>query len=122
MSGESNYWHRFLTRGVSRRRALQAAALGGAGLAAAAALSCGGDEEEGAGGPATATTSATGDLTPSPGGTYVGTMADLYNMDPHKPIAFLTHVFASWIYSRLMRYATTYGELPKERRYALVPT
>src|SRR4030042_3266432 len=121
MSGESNYWHRFLTRGVSRRRALQAAALGSAGVAGAVALSCGGDEDEGAGGQATATTSATGDLTPSPGGTYVGTMADLYNMDPHKPIAFLTHVFASWIYSRLMRYTSVYGELPQERWDEVVP-
>jgi ABC-type transport system substrate-binding protein len=48
-------------------------------------------------------------------------MADLYNMDPHKPIAFLTHVFASWIYSRLMRYASTYGELPEERWFEAVP-
>jgi ABC-type transport system substrate-binding protein len=47
MSGETNYWHRFLTRRISRRRALQAAALGSGGLAAAAALSCGGEEEEG---------------------------------------------------------------------------
>jgi peptide/nickel transport system substrate-binding protein len=47
MSGESNYWHQFLTRRVSRRRALQAAALGSGGLAAITALSCGGGEEEG---------------------------------------------------------------------------
>ena len=120
MSGESNYWDRFLIRRVSRRRALQAAGLGSAGLAAAAALSCGGDgEDDGAVGQPTAATG--GELTPTPGGTYVGTMADLYNMDPHKPIAFLTHVFASWIYSRLMRYASTYGELPQERWYDVVP-
>jgi len=122
MAGESNYWDRFLTRRVSRRRALQAAALGSAGVAAVSALSCGGgDEDGGGGGQPTATTSATGELTPTPGGTYVGTMADLYNMDPHKPIAFLTHVFASWIYSRLMRFASTYGELPEERWFEAVP-
>ncbi len=48
-------------------------------------------------------------------------MADLYNQDPHKATAFLTHVFASWIYSRLMRYDSVRGELPADRWFKAVP-
>jgi peptide/nickel transport system substrate-binding protein len=43
---ESNYWQRFWTRRLSRRRILRAAALGGAGLAAAAMLRCGEEGKE----------------------------------------------------------------------------
>ena len=63
MVEETNYWHRFLTRRVSRRRALQAAAVGSAGLAGAAALSCGGGE---GGGP-----TAVAGRTPAVGGEQV---------------------------------------------------
>jgi peptide/nickel transport system substrate-binding protein len=120
MNEERNFWQRTLRKRISRRRALQTAALGTAGLAGAAAIGC--DEEDGTvtDGAATPTISPD-ELQPTPGGTYLGTMTDLYNMDPHKPIAFLTHVFASWVYSRLMRYASTYGELPEEQWYEAVP-
>jgi len=120
MSKQGSYWRRTLEQRISRRRALQAAALGAAGLTGAAVIGCGGGEEE-AVTEATATSLPGEELRPTPGGIYVGTMADLYNMDPHKPIAFLTHVFASWIYSRLMRYASAYGELPEERWFEPVP-
>lgn len=119
MSRQGNYWQRTLGARISRRRALQAAALGTVGLAGAAAIGCEG-EEEGAVTEATATPGGE-ELQPTPGGTYVGTIADLYNMDPHKPIAFLTHWFASNIYSRLMRNASVYGELPEERWFEAVP-
>ena len=74
MSRESNYWHRFLTRRVSRRRALQAAALGSAGVATAAALSCGGGEEEG-GAPAASPTTG-GEQQVWLGGTYRAALPD----------------------------------------------
>ncbi len=121
MSKQGSYWRGTLEQRISRRRALQAAAFGTVGLAGAAAISCGGGEEEVANGEATPTTGPVEELRPTPGGIYVGTMADLYNMDPHKPIAFLTHVFASWIYSRLMRYAWAYGPLPDERWFEAEP-
>lgn len=47
MAEKPGYWDGLLRRRVSRRRALQAAALGGAGLATATALSCENDAEEG---------------------------------------------------------------------------
>ena len=42
---ESAYWHRFWRRRLSRRGVLKAAALGGAGLAAAASFGCDGDQK-----------------------------------------------------------------------------
>ncbi|MGB6836858.1 MAG: ABC transporter substrate-binding protein [Dehalococcoidia bacterium] len=119
MSKQGSYWRRTLEQRISRRRALQAAALGAAGLTGAAAIGC--EEEEEAVTEATATPIPGEELRPTPGGIGMGTMADLYNMDPHKPIAFLTHVFGSWIYSRLMRFASAYGELPEERWFEAVP-
>lgn len=119
MSKQGSYWRRTLEQRISRRRALQAAALGAAGLTGAAVVGC--EEEEEAVTEATATPIPGEELRPTPGGIYVGTMADLFNMDPHKPIAFLTHVFGSWIYSRLMRFASVYGELPEERWFEAVP-
>src|SRR5207253_9962668 len=41
---EPTYWNRFWRRRVSRRRPLSGAALTGSGLAAAAAVGCGGDD------------------------------------------------------------------------------
>ncbi|MDI6857172.1 MAG: ABC transporter substrate-binding protein [Dehalococcoidia bacterium] len=118
MNTEGNYWQRALSKRVSRRRMLATTALGASGLAGAAAIRCGGDEE--AGPPEGATPSPSTEV-PTPGGTYIGTMSDLYNQDPHKATAFLTHVFASWIYSRLMRYDSVRGELPPERWHKAVP-
>jgi len=43
---ESDYWTRFWRQRLSRRRILRAAALGGAGLAAAAVVGCAGEEKE----------------------------------------------------------------------------
>lgn len=113
-----DYWQRTLGKRVSRRRVLATTAVGASALAGAAAIRCGGEEE--AGTPAGATPSPAAEK-PTPGGTYVGTMSDLYNMDPHKATAFLTHVFASWIYSRLMRYDSVHGELPVDRWHKAVP-
>ncbi len=46
MAERTDYWRRFLAQRIARRRALQAAALGGAGLVGGSALSCGGSESE----------------------------------------------------------------------------
>jgi peptide/nickel transport system substrate-binding protein len=119
MNEHSNYWQRTFGKRVSRRRMLATTALGASALAGAAAIRCGGDEET-AGTPQGGTP-LPGREAPTPGGTYIGTMADLYNRDPHKATAFLTHVFASWIYSRLMRYDSARGELPGERWFKAVP-
>ncbi|MDI6857173.1 MAG: ABC transporter substrate-binding protein [Dehalococcoidia bacterium] len=119
MANNRQFWQDRLGRRVSRRQALRGAALSAASVAGVAAIRCGGDEET----PGTPEggTPLPGRETPTPGGTYIGTMADLYNRDPHKATAFLTHVFASWIYSRLMRYDSTRGELPEDRWYKAVP-
>src|SRR5690606_29021224 len=42
---QSNYWASLGARGVSRRGVLRAGAAGGLGLAAAALVGCGGDED-----------------------------------------------------------------------------
>jgi peptide/nickel transport system substrate-binding protein len=42
----NNYWDRYLKSRISRRRALQATGLGGAGLAAAFLVGCGGDDDD----------------------------------------------------------------------------
>ncbi len=117
MNDGDDFWRRALRKRMSRRRTLKAAALGAAGLVGAHTIACGGDDEaeESPGAVGTA------DARPTPGGTGTGTIADLYNMDPHKPIAFLTHVFGSWMYNRLMRFATQRGVLPDDQWYEVAP-
>lgn len=44
MSDDLNYWTRIGAGRTSRRQVLRGAAVGGAGLAAAALIGCGGDE------------------------------------------------------------------------------
>ncbi|MDI6857174.1 MAG: ABC transporter substrate-binding protein [Dehalococcoidia bacterium] len=116
----ARFWQDAARKKVSRRRVLKGAALSAAGIAGAAAFACAGDEEGGTPGvPPSPTPSE--EQEPVIGGMGNGTMADLYNMDPHKPIAFLTHVFGSWTYNRLMRFATQRGILPDELWYEPVP-
>lgn len=105
MSGGTNYWHRFLTRRVSRRRALQAAALGSGGLAAAAALSCGGDEEEG--GPtavAGRTPTAAGGEQAWLGGVWRGVGYDTQSkFDAQKFPSYTVQAMNGFSYSRLLK-------------------
>jgi peptide/nickel transport system substrate-binding protein len=117
MVGKTSYWHRFLTRRVSRRRALQAAAFGSAGLATAAAVACGGEEEKGAG--ATPTTGP--EEQPLLGGTTRGTGGGIPGLDPLITGFFLTHAYASYPYSRIIRYKTVTGKLDPSEYYAVVP-
>jgi len=119
MNEDRRLWQRTLGKRISRRKALGAAVVGTSALAGGLALGCKEDKDETVvdeGG-----TPLPGRDQPTPGGTYVGVMADLYNQDPHKATAFLTYVFASWIYSRLMRYDSVRGELPAERWFTAVP-
>jgi peptide/nickel transport system substrate-binding protein len=117
MVEETSYWHRFLTRRVSRRRALQTAAVSSAGLATAAAVACAGEEKEGAG--TTPTTGPEGQ--PVLGGTTRGTAGFIPGLDPLATGFFLTHVYASYPYSRIIRYKTVTGKLDPSEYYAVVP-
>ncbi len=118
MARRSGYWHEFLTRRISRRRALQAAAVGGAGIAGVAAIGCGGGEEE-EGAAATATTAT--EERPVLGGTARGTGGFIPGIDPLTTGFFLTHAYASYPYSRIIRYKTTTGKLPQSEWYEVVP-
>ena len=120
----SSYWDRFTANRVSRRRALQMAALTGAAAGAIAVVGCGGDDDDGGNGNGTATTGtpSTGEEgTPKPGGTLRGTVSLVLGKDPMKAATFLTHALASYSYSRLMRFETQLGELPQDRWYNAVP-
>jgi peptide/nickel transport system substrate-binding protein len=130
MSGESNYWHRFLTRRVSRRRALQAAGLGSAGLAAVTALSCGGG---GGGGGATAvagrTPTAAGGEQVWLGGTYRAAGFDTQSkFDAEKFPSYTVQVANGLSYSRLLKSMSAPADpntpdidVPREDWYRPVP-
>jgi peptide/nickel transport system substrate-binding protein len=131
MSGESNHWHRFLTRRVSRRRALQAAGLGGGGLAAAVALSCGGEEQEG--GPTAvarhASMTGAGAEQVWLGGTYRQAGFDTQSkFDAFKFPSYTVQVANGFSYSRLLKSmsapadpSTPDIDLPQEDWYRPVP-
>jgi peptide/nickel transport system substrate-binding protein len=115
MANRGSYWDRFTARRISRRRALQMAAITGASAGAIALVGCGGgddDEPSGGGSPTNGD-----DGTPQPGGTLRGTVGLVLGKDPMKASTFLTHALASYSYSRLMRYKTVPGELPQEDWY-----
>ena len=129
MSGESNYWHRFLTRRVSRRRALQAAGLGSTGLAAVTALSCGGDG--GGGGPTAVAggTATAGAQQVWLGGIYRAAGYDTQSkFDAHKFPSYTVQVANAFSYSRLLKSASAPADpntpdidLPREDWYRPVP-
>jgi peptide/nickel transport system substrate-binding protein len=79
MNAEKNYWR----KAVSRRRALQGAAIGGAGLATAALIGCGRQAEPA---PTTTTTETTTQVQAKRGGTLNHRMASEFlwaGYDPH---------------------------------------
>ena len=106
---ETNYWTRMADARTSRRRLLRGAALGGAGLAAAALVGCGGEDEEApapaatvtgggaAGGTATATATAAAKDEIKRGGTYRRhlTAAQTDVPDPHTSLA---QAWSTWTY------------------------
>jgi peptide/nickel transport system substrate-binding protein len=117
----STFWDKYTSRRITRRRALQAAAITGASASAIALVGCGGDDDDGDSTPgAGSTPSGGGGETPVPGGTLRGTVSLVLGKDPHKAATFLTHALASYSYSRLMRFKTQLGELPQDDWYTPV--
>ncbi len=119
MTEPRSFWDRYARARMSRRRALQLAAVSGGGLAFAAA--CGEEEEEEGKTPTAASPTAPAEGKPKPGGTYRGTVSLVLGYDPIKATTFLTHALASYCYSRLLRYKTTQGELPQSEWYSVAP-
>ena len=116
----TSFWDRYTSRRISRRRALQAAALTGAAAGAVAIVGCGGDDDDGDGTPSAGTTpGGNGDVVT--GGTLRGTVSLVLGKDPHKAATFLTHALASYSYSRLMRFKTQEGTLAEDEFYTPVP-
>ena len=111
-----NYWTA-INRRVSRRRVLKGAVIGGAGLAGAAYVACGGGEETAPG----ATKTPRADGQPRHGGVLRGSVPFILGLDPHMETTFLTHALASYVYSRLYRYKTVPGQLDPEDFYTVVP-
>ena len=110
---KSDYWRRFWTRRLSRRRILRAAALGGAGLAAAAVVGCAEEEKEGT---PTALATPTVSATATPfayepaayrGGTlhlpgYEAFVSD--TLDPHQTEFGPVYSSHSAVFSKVLRY------------------
>ena len=121
----TSFWDKVTNQRISRRRALQMAAVGGASAGAIAMVGCSSDKKtEGtpaAGKSPGATGTKPSEGTPKPGGTYHGTVSLVLGKDPMKASTFLTHALASYSYSRLMRFKTTLGELPEDDWYVPEP-
>ena len=125
----SNYWTK---RRVSRRGVIRGAALGGVGLAGAALIGCGSDDEDGDDGTAAATATVAGggsgvitegtaaptaDANVNRGGQIVLTGSDLQRLDFQATISTPTQNASSLVFSRLIRYdpytgANDYGIIP----------
>lgn len=97
MLERDSYWARFMQRRVSRRRALQGAALGAAGTAAYLAVGCGDDGEP------TQRPQTGGQV--KRGGTYrLSFTGDPPTLDPFRNTSFLAQTVAAHIYSRLFKF------------------
>ena len=107
----SNYWDRINSGRVSRRRALQMAALTGAAASAIAVVGCGGDDDDDGGKTPGAGATPVSEGKPKIGGTFRGTVSLVLGKDPHKASTFLTHALASYSYNRLLRFKTVLGEI-----------
>lgn len=117
----SSFWDRYTSRRITRRRALQAAALTGASAGAIALVGCSSDDDDGGNStPGSGSTPGGSGDTPVPGGTLRGTVGLVLGKDPHKAATFLTHALASYSYSRLMRFKTQDGELSEDEWYTPV--
>jgi peptide/nickel transport system substrate-binding protein len=122
MTRASSYWDKVTQRRISRRRALQMAAITGASASAIALVGCGDDDDDDVvNGVTPGTTPTNGNGEPRQGGTLRGTVSLVLGRDPHREATFLAHALASYSYSRLMRYATEVGQLPQERWYTAEP-
>lgn len=116
MAAESEYWKRFWTKRVNRRRLIQVSAVGGAGLAAAGVVGCGDDDDGGGSATATATAAPTGEATPTEapatpksGGTLTGPLVGLStgnppSLDANRQLTFLAQIPAAYHYNRLVKF------------------
>jgi peptide/nickel transport system substrate-binding protein len=125
MGAGDSFWNKVTAQRISRRRALQMTAIGGASAGAIAIVGCGGGSSNSktpgtTGSPAAGTTSVS-EGTPKPGGTLHTTLPLVTGKDPHTADSFIPHAFGSLSYSRLMRFKTTLGVLPQADRYTAVP-
>jgi peptide/nickel transport system substrate-binding protein len=117
-----NFWDRFTEQRVSRRRAMQMAAVTGASVGAIAIVGCGGsDDNKGGNTPSSGKTPSGGGGNITRGGTVSGTLPLITGKDPHPAASFIPHAVGSYTYSRLMRFKTQEGVLPAEDRYRAVP-
>ena len=118
MDEERNYWTR---RRISRRTALRGAGLGVAGLAGAALIGCGDDDDEAA--PVTApaataaateaaaaATEAPDELAAKRGGNFIGVETqDPATLDPYGSQTYRAKTVGLYTYSRLFKLATAEG-------------
>ncbi|MDP9237520.1 MAG: ABC transporter substrate-binding protein [Chloroflexota bacterium] len=122
-----SFWDKYTGARVSRRRAMQMAAVGGASVGAIAVVGCSSSDNKSktpaAGKTTTGTSTSTSasEGTPKAGGTLHGTVSLVLGKDPMKASTFLTHALASYSYSRLMRFKTTLGELSQDQWYVAEP-
>lgn len=122
MDRDSNYWLRYQSRQLSRRKVLHYGALGGTGLATAALIGCGGDDDDGAdptsdGSSAQPSPAQVSDEyptnfqdpagSPKSGGTLrIANDWDVSILDPVKTAAGGTIVKCNLVYNRLISYNT----------------
>jgi ABC-type transport system substrate-binding protein len=124
MTRASSYWDKVTQRRISRRRALQMAAITGASASAIALVGCGDDDDDDVVNgvtPGTTPTNGNGNGEPRQGGTLQGTVSLVLGRDPHREATFLAHALASYSYSRLMRFGTEVGQLPQGQWYTTEP-
>ena len=109
MAPDSEYWNRFWTKRLSRRRLLQTSGVAAAGLAAAGVVGCG-DDDEGGGDGDTPSASVTPEKSPQAGGTFRGPLVGLStgnppSLDAQRQLTFLAQIPAAYHYSRLLKFA-----------------
>jgi peptide/nickel transport system substrate-binding protein len=105
----SYYWQRFSQRRISRRRVLKAATAVGFVVAGSHLVACGGGGEEGGATPQATQGPAE---TPQPGGILKSVNAsDVATFDPIRTKDFTTSVLAGYVYNRLVKFKTGFGEL-----------
>lgn len=124
MVRQGSYWEKFTSNRVSRRRALQMTAVGGASAGAIWIVGCGGDDDNKGTQTPSGTRAPGGNAdegTPKSGGILRGTVSLVLGKDPHKASSFLTHALASYSYSRLLRFTTVVGELEQDKWYTTEP-